>query len=231
MLSASMALLIAPPAVATTWNLAADFGDSQNNPNGPWAYWQGSTLLPYQGTLSDGLSFMTHTYAPGTQWLSWGGPGFLPAFFCNSSWSSDAIGIFAWDSMNGVGDPLARLTWTAPASGVIDISGFIYYFPQSYPYSTDFSLYLGSTELMNGTVSLWAHNTSATAYDLSGDGSFSNLPVTAGEVLSFDFSRTPGYTGGGAWMNLVVSTPEPGTPAMLCVGLLGLVGTRRKLSK
>jgi hypothetical protein len=212
-------------ASAATYDLVSDW--SSSNPNGPWAYLQGSTLLPYQ---------------PSVVPLG-GNPGFapcpnygcfLPLFWQNGGPGSD-IFIHSVDAANG--DPAngeAMLTWTAPATGTIDISGYLYYGQYGLQRSNDYFLDLGASSLATGTLSYLNASGPANEVHLS----FTDLPVTVGEVLSLTLQRSSGEQyGTETGLDLTVAesvqrsvVPEPATWVMMVVGL-GAVGAAMRFRR
>jgi len=212
-------------AMCATYDLQTDWSNT-NNPNGQWTYWQGSTQLLHQPAVSGGPLPNTDFFAPGP---SFG--GFLPAFWNGG----DAIITHSVDSYNGnasLGE--STLTWTSPSAGIVSISGAIWFAQSGTGRSNDFSLSLGSSPLISGTVS---DSGQGYAYDKAHavTFSFSNLTVSTGEVLSLVNERSLGYAPGTeSAINLTVTeTPVP-LPASLLLfgpGLVGLAAIRRRFKK
>jgi hypothetical protein len=223
-LSVAFLLLLASPSVAsaaTIWDLATDWSDSAN-PNGPWAYRQGSNALP---ALAAG------GWGPGTQ------PGnFLP-FWAKASadnvagYQTGDIIVHSVDGQNGnpsLGE--ANVAWTSPISGVIDISGFAFYSQFPLGRSNDFTLMLNSTVLATGTVS------STNGYDRSNPLQFAatGVAVSAGDVVQLVFHRTPGQSDGsiaGVGLTITQTVPEPALASLLAAGSLALVGLRSRTTR
>ncbi|HLH98023.1 MAG TPA: hypothetical protein VKW08_23195 [Xanthobacteraceae bacterium] len=205
-------------AGATTYDLVADWNSSpSSNPNGPWVYLQGTTLLLYQ---SDLVPFGDPGFAPGPNFGN-----FLPAF-----WQPVAGGDISIHSVDGHnGNPSlgnATLTWNAPADGRINISGYLYYDQIAVERSNDFILSLGGTTLTSGTISYLDQSKTLL--------SFNGLSVTSGEVLSLTLERSPGQDNGSITnLDLTVNetvTPLPAAFPLFATGLgvIGLVGWNRK---
>jgi hypothetical protein len=198
---------------STTYNLVQDW--SSSNPNGPWAYYSGSTLLPYQpneASLAGNPGF-----SPGNTYGV-----FLPLFWQDDGPGSD-IYIHSVDPYNGqaaTGD--AVLTWTAPATGRIDISGYLYYAQTDLQRSNDYSLTLAGETLQSGTLSYLNANGPSNEVALS----FGDLSVTMGESLDLTLAKSTGELAGTeTGLNLIVTesgVPEPGIWALMLLGVAAL---------
>lgn len=181
------------------------------NPNGPWAFRSGTDVMPYQSSWG--------AYAPSTA------PGsFLPTFTpsCVTGW----VCVHSYDNANGgLAGGESNLTWTAPESGIIDISGTIFYAHDPLSRSNDFQITLEGTAIDSGSVGFNHHEDLAHAYTFS----YSGLAVTAGDVLKWEFTRSAGQEFGSIdAFNLIVTetaaeAPEPGSVTLLLSGL-GFLG-------
>lgn len=229
---------LAGNANATIYSLYSDWSNT-SNPNPPWEYLQGTTVLPHQ---YGGVSFLFTTaqdyFAPGNA------PGnFLPAWFQDTTIS--AIVTHSVDSSNG--NPslgLDTLTWTSPVAGTISVSGKLWYnFATTTTRANDYYFYLGTnpTPIAQGVVGFNNWNSQADALDLSTVAALQNLSVSAGEVLSlvfqaiYDPTYNPDTFGSEDAMTLTITetpkvVPLPGAVWLLGSGLMGLsaVGWRRK---
>ena len=213
----------APDTSAATDDWAADWSATAN-PNGPWAYLRGATLLPHQPTTCCGLP-PSEAFAPSNV------PGrFLPIFYRPGAPGTDVF-VHSYDGFNGGGFlGEATLTWTAAHSGEIDVSGYFYYGQLPFQRSDLVTLRLGSTVLGSSTISFLEHATPATRWDFV----FDDLAVTAGDVLSVTFQRTPGFSSGsvvGGNVVVVSTVPEPATAGLLALGLVLLAARRRSSSR
>lgn len=209
-----VASLLSAPATAATHDWAADWSTTAN-PNGPWAYLRGQTLLPHQPTTCCGLP-PSEAFAPSSV-----GGTFLPIFYRPGAPGSDVF-VHSYDPFNGssyLGE--ATLTWTAAQGGLIDVSGYFYYAQLPFQRSNLVTVRLGSTVLGNSTISYLEHATPATRWSFA----FDDLAVSAGDVLAVTFQRTPGFSSGSALggnVAVVSTVPEPTTALLLALGI-GLV--------
>ncbi len=125
---------------ATTYDLKMDWRTTVN-PNGPWTLVQGATPLPYDKDWTPlsttdpaynpagGRHIRQPGFAPGN-----GNGDFLPAFFkaavtpagAGFGWLKGDIVMHATDAFNGVGEGVAAVVFTSPASGVPRVSGYVY---------------------------------------------------------------------------------------------------------
>lgn len=213
--------LMSPLATsAATYDVAADWSTTAN-PNGPWSYLHGTTLLPNQPTSCCGLPAVP-SFAPSAA------PGsFLPWF--GQVPGSGEIQVHSYDPFNGaaaLGE--AVLAWTAPDTGLADISGYFYYGQYTDRRSNDVTIRLGATVLGSAVLSYFDHQDSAHRWNFA----FDNLAVTAGDMVTVTFQRSAGYApGSGDAGNMVVNltpVPEPATYMLLLAGLTTLALARRQ---
>ena len=215
----------ASAASAATYDVVADW--STSNPNGTWSFLQGTNVLPYQssGLLNDPT---LSGFAPGTT------PGaFLPAFWQDGT---DAF-VHSVDGANGnPGLGQATLVWTAPISGTIDYSGYLYYAQAPLDRSNDVTLSIGGASVFTQTISYSEYSGPTDKFTFSGSG----ISVTAGETLTLVFAMSPGQGVGTetgydlSITEMPLSTvPEPATWAMMLLGFagLGFAAYRRGASK
>lgn len=208
-------------AAGQIYDLRGDFSMTQN-PNGPWSYNEGSNPLPF-----------TPNWGPeGDAWAVAPQPddGHIPAFFQApwpmEDWQEGDIIVHCWGPYSGGNNGPANITWTAPAGGVIDLSG---------------NTWLARNIGRMNDVSLWVNDTMLdfiTLYD--GDpydrdnpyvfqGALSNIHVQAGDVVTLRSDWNPDDWGGGdfAGLNLTINfaVPAPGAGALL---LLAAPAARRR---
>ena len=218
LLSLASAISYAPAVHAVTYNLATDWSTT-SNPNGPWEYLRGSTLLPYQPTSCCGLP-------PGPSFAPSAAAGtFLPVFFRPGAQGSDFF-VHSYDSFNGgafIGE--ATLTWTAPVAGPTTVSGYFYYAQAPLQRSNDVTIRMGTVVVASQTVSYLNHADAASRWDFSSP----SIDLNAGDVIAITFQRTSGFSAGTVVAgNVIVSSiPEPAQAALLLIGFGTIVATRK----
>lgn len=223
LLIAACAVANLPEAAAETFNLAQDWS-ATSNPNGPWSYRRGTTLLPYQATTCCGLP-QGPSFAPSSV------PGsFLPIFFRPAAAGSD-IAIHSYDPGNGgvfLGE--AILNWASPITGIVNLSGYFYYAQNPQQRSNEVVVRQGTSVLGQATVSFASFQNSANPWNFS----FPSLAVSVGDVLSVSFTRSIGQSAGSSVAGNVVVSAVPEVPSMvsmlLGLGLLGVIASVRKQS-
>jgi hypothetical protein len=228
-------ILMAPtPAMSalTVYNLQSDWSKT-NNPNGAWAEWKGSTILPHQvGTgdpFSNGLDFFAMGNSSGN---------FLPAWWKGTDGN---VYTHSWDSSNGESYGESILTWTAPQAGTISLSGSIWYDHFGVSRSNDFYLFIEDTLLASGTISVANHNGKANAltfFDALKTGqTLTDLTVRADDVVKLLIVQSSGQQWGTvSGVELIIAetaTPVPLPSALLLFapGLAGLAAIRRRFTK
>jgi hypothetical protein len=118
----SLAALGQPARATPVYDLNSDWSNTAN-PNGPWAYYGGTTLLPYDTNWTPLAPFggcVQQAFAPGNASGSW-----LPVIF-KGACIADPGGIVThtWDFANGAaGYYPDNVVFTAPFAGTADISG------------------------------------------------------------------------------------------------------------
>lgn len=210
-------------SAATIYDLKADWSDT-NNPNGPWAYRQGTTLLPFQ----PGLGVICCGVLPFGGWAPSANPhAFLPMIVRSVLAAEGALPGDIWihsvDDGNGKSaNGQANVTWTAPSDGVIDIALGLWHAQTSYNRSNDFYLTLRTALLDSGTISATNGKTRINPYTFNTTG----LSVHTGDVIQLTLQRTPGqFSGTSTGVNLTITltpVPEPATCALLLSGLAAL---------
>jgi hypothetical protein len=232
--------ILAAPAQATVYDLAADFSNI-SNPNGVWSFTQGGPLSHYPQPSSGPPNALNAAAANGY----WGtGADFFSApFVVQTTANGSTVGYTNEDFLSG--DVLVHgpsdgssvfVNWTAPSDGVIDLSSSLWYAHSIVTRSQDIFVTLGGNALGNATVTNGIGRSGASSVNALG------LSVSAGDVLSFAFSKSAGQQYGSlsgleAVINFTANTqtapvPEPASWAMMIGGfaLAGGALRRRKMA-
>lgn len=224
-------LLLTGVAGAVTYDLKTDWSNT-DNPNGVWAYNQGTTLLPFQSDYD-----LTHSFATNQQaWAYSAFPdlGHVPVWMQASTNGLFNTDVIAGDIiMHPYSSPSSNypygegnVIWTSPYTGTALITGNVWYAGSTaYPgRSNDWALYLNGMTLDSGNVASGDGRSNPTTWSFS-----KNLNV--GDVIMFQ--ATAPSTGAYpyfAGVNLTIDVtpvPLPGAVWLLGSGLLGLAGWRR----
>jgi hypothetical protein len=232
--------ILAAPAQATIFDLAADFSNV-SNPNGAWSFTAGAPLASYPQPTTGPFNALNAAAANGY----WGAAAdfFTPPFVLKATANGSTIGYTNEDFL--AGDVLVHgpndgsavyVNWTAPSDGVIDLTSSLWYAHSIVSRSQDIVVTLDGNVLGNATVTNGIGRSSAGAVNASG------LSVSAGDMLSFAFSKSAGQQFGSlSGISAVVdftakvtppagAVPEPASWAMMIGGfaLAGSVLRRRK---
>jgi hypothetical protein len=234
-LLAAMVLLIGSGclcAQAVTYSLVNDWSDT-SNPNGAWAYYGGTSLLPAQADLAPlfgGLPFTQPGFAPSTDLSAT--PGFLPLIFKAAgtvSGLSYNVGDVVLHTSGGPdSNPaygLGNIIFTSPIAGIADISGTIHPVraigrPTSWQAFVPVALGPFAAGSFDGTTAQLAPE----SFD------FPNVSLSVGEEFEF-------FTGALALgdlldvsltVNFAETVPEPGSLVVFATGLLGLAMMRKR---
>jgi hypothetical protein len=226
--------ILAAPAQATTFDLAADFS-TISNPNGVWSFTAGGPLAGYPQPTTGPSNSLNGAAANGY----WGGgPDFFtPPFVLKVTANGSTIGYTNEDFLTGdvvVHGPndgsAVYLNWTAPGDGTIDLASSFWYAHSIVTRSQDVVVTLDGNVLGNATVTNGIGRSGASAVNASG------LTVFAGDVLSFAFSKSLGQQFGSlSGISAVVdftarttppagAVPEPASWAMM-IGGFALAGS------
>jgi hypothetical protein len=214
-----------PDAWATVYNLGADWS-SVANPNGVWSYNQGAAPLPFYQTNWAGVG--------GDGWTTTSTGIVPPAWILAvSAFGNAAVGDVVVHSTN-FGGPLARVTWTSPGPGVLEISGQAWDVAHIAGRDDEWTLYLNATPLATRASILGVVKDSANAAfanNLLIGQSLTSLAVNAGDVVSFEVRQTQNNNGHFTGVDLSIElVPEPSAVALAGVGLL-IVGAGRTVRR
>jgi hypothetical protein len=234
LLSGLLLGIASPGHASTIYNLSSDFSTT-NNPNGVWSFVQGTTLLSPEVPLNDGNA-LYNIALPGY----WGTGNDLntntPDVIKASADGSTASPFTDNDFLTGdvlvhspnSGDPVF-IDWTAPSAGTIDLSASVWYAHSPVVRSNDVTLSLDTTTLSTATVDDSNNRTDQIPFDET------DLSVSAGEVLSFEFEMSAGQEFGSldglsetVTFTPATGVPEPATLSLFGAGLAGFATLRRR---
>jgi hypothetical protein len=222
-----LATILASAASAATFDLAGDWANA-SNPNGPWSYRVGTTLLPYTANNfipGAPLPCAQGAYQPSSSLGNW-----LPALFrlnCDVSFGDAGdVMLHTNDNFNGnTGLGAGNFLFTAPIADVFDISGTVIDLGSSPPGSRPQDWQV----LVNGSVQASGH--------LSGNGVDAqpfNLPdiaLAVGDTVELRIIKGAASCCGNfveVSMHIASSeVPEPATAWLVAAGL-GLWHLRRR---
>jgi len=191
-------VLLLSGAVAT-FDLTADWLDN-TNPNSPWSYRRGTTLLPFVSLVGVRVTGMASGYAPPST-----EGDFLPAIFratasgptgaSNPGFLAGDVVVHSVDAYNGnpaLGE--ATLVWTSPARGTITATGALWYAHGTTARSDDYALRHVRTAatVANGTV---AHNSGFTR-DAPRSFAVDAVAVEAGDEVVLVIQKSTGQSSG-----------------------------------
>jgi len=233
---AALALIAtaAPLQAATDYDLAGDFSNAAN-PNGPWSFVYGGSALAHQTPLANGnhlVPVLADGYWSTGNDLNLNTPDVMKVTGPGTSGGETLEDFLTGDVIlhsPNAGDALL-IIWTAPADGTIDLSGSAWYAHSLVDRSNDFVVRLnGGASLFSGVIDDSILRSTALIYGASG------LAVSAGDELSFAFSKTAGQTYGslnGLAVRIAFTAtapiPEPASWTMMIGGLAFVGGTMRR---
>jgi hypothetical protein len=222
-----LAVSLAGTVGAVPFDLKGDWSYA-NNPNGVWSYNKGITPLPLQTDYDSSHAIITGQYA----WAQTQYPfvGHVPVWLQASAdnfWGGDFMQgdiIFHPSSGGSTLNPYqeGNVSWTSNLTGVVTVSGNVWYAEQYPGRSVDWSLsFKGSgAGLPYGTVSY------GDVYDRNTPSTFGpfTLNVTPGDRLIFEAVTTPGASNPYfIGVNLTIQpVPVPPSVWLFGAGLLGL---------
>ena len=213
-------------ANATTYDVKSDWSDT-NNPNGPWTYLAGTTVLPELTGDWGGYGFGSGF----GQSISMGA-GFAPVIFQYNGSAPTQVDAASGDIVAhtqtndgnaGAGD--FSVEFTSPSSGAATISGEVWNAHIQVDRWQYWTVSVGGVVEASGTLEGEDVNGSSNpeSFDLS------PLSVSAGEIVQLQIVYTTGGTQtNGALVGLDMSVdltsavPEASTWAMMVLGFVGL---------
>lgn len=229
-LCSTIAILIPAPAAAVAFDLKTDWSDVAN-PNGVWTYRAGSIALPpFSGGPIASEFPGEEGWAPGNTV-----GGFLPAWFKADTTRADFdvqigdIVVHTTDPVNGPGQGVANVIWTAPNGGTAHIFGNTWNV-RDFDRPQQWELYVDSVLQATGTLPDSFTRASPAMFDIAA------ATVDAGDLVEFRAFKLETEFGEFLGVNLTVDltltptngVPEPGTLALVVAGILGLGLLRRR---
>lgn len=116
--------------------------------------------------------------------------------------------------------------WTSNLAGLVDIAGSLWN-PRDFDRAQEYTITVNGVVLASGTI------TDATGRDNRELFDVSSILVGIGDQIALNLSTLPGsvedYVGVTFAISDAVSVPEPGTLALLGIGLFGMRLARRKI--
>lgn len=224
--AASLLLALAGPLQAETWNVASDFSITNGNPNDRWTYghvsWSGGGPDMSTGQVQAYDEALTAD-APVAGLHVWRDTGVSDPNVGYNPTSNSALSGWGitWNPGDfGVGPYIYQASgasWTAPASGLYDISA-------SFTKNQSWSAVGVNAYVYHDASQLFSGNTGTT--NLSSVSYNGQVSMLAGERLTFlagpDITD-PSLASYATLGVTITSVPEPGTVVLLATGLLGLL--------
>lgn len=177
------------------YDLRADWSDAVN-PNGRWVYLEGLNPLPHVASWQSVLGGWS-VAQPG--WAkSENGNDRLPFWYRSNGSENFACDLLAGDVVvhstdgtNGVGNGIARVRWTAPGPGKVDISGGVW-IGRDIGRANTWRLKAGDTVLRSGTVSsgdAFSRASPALFSSASGGGQLNQRPVGCNGSITLEVEQ------------------------------------------
>ena len=236
MLLVLVALCLSYDANAATYDLKTDW-NSTANPNGAWAFYQGTTLLPYQSDYDSTNTYVTNQQA----WAmaQYPNDNHVPVWMQatkNGEWGAnvqtgDIMMHPANTAVYSAGQ--GSVTWTSNLTGTVSISGNVWWGDSANQYQgrgDSWYLYLNNTLLASGSVDY------ASGYSRSNPYNFGTITksVNPNDVIKFEGTSEGSDVPWIMGVNLTINAtpvPIPGALWLLGPGLVGLAAMRRRFKK
>ncbi len=211
-----------PALAGTVYDVTSQWSDV-NNPNGVWAYRQGTSPLPHVSSFALALGEFS---APQPAWSVCDScSSRLPAWLKSIGVEAGATNPHDWvpgdvvmhttDGGNGVGNGIGNLTWTSPGNGVVNLSGAVWN-GRNIGRSNDWHLLVNGVQITGGSLVSGDGHTRAAPFNMAagsgGAAALQGIAVTAGEVIELDLIATSS-AGDFVGVNFAVDF----TPAVLLV--------------
>ena len=225
--------LAATSNATPVYDLNSDWSNTAN-PNGPWAYYGGTTLLPYDANWTPLAPFggcVQQGFAPG----NFGAP-FLPVIFEGVCIADDGgIVTHTWDYANGApGYNPDNVVFTAPFAGIVDISGSLQIDPVDifpnpiFGRPQDWYLLINGVQMGAGVL---GDADPTQILSQIGTFDFPNVSLYAGEPVELEMIAAGLGTFIDINMTVDYAVPEPSTLLLFGSALIGLGAVRRRTRK
>lgn len=192
------AALLPGPAIALSWDLGNDWSDTMN-PFGPWALESGALVLPshvdaWQGLIGD-FATAQPAWTTRDDVLS-----SLPTFFRSSAamnivhdWQAGDVVCHSQDDFNGAGFGPARVVWTSPIHGTVNVSGAVW-MGRDIGRANHWSLSVRGAVVSEGDLSSGDPWSRATPFDFAagsgGAAALAGIDVEVGDEIVLLVQRT-----------------------------------------
>lgn len=221
------------PNLATAYDLADDWSDAAN-PNGAWSLREGANLLPHV----DGWEPESFT-APQPAWARSAGddtrqPSWMQMvapFPPEHDWQEGDVVVHTADDVGGVGAGPARVVWTSPTHGTINVHGGLW-MGRELGSASHWEISLDGVPLTGGDLSSGDAYDRANPFDFAtgsgGDTALRDVAVAPGAELALTLTRTT-QSGDYVGVDLGVDVlPEPSASALLGASVLTLFAIRAR---
>ncbi len=212
---------------AQVYDLKADWSEA-SNPNGAWAYCESASPLPkvvgWQNVCLGGWAVPQNGWAEdacNTSRLPFWYKSNGSETFANKDIQAGDIIVHSTDPFNGFGNGDARLIWSAPTEGRVDIAGSVW-LARNIGRANDWTLFLNGVAVTKGALFDGDPFSRANPMDLAlGSGGPSALMdqyVCAGSSVVLQISRTGGLPGEFTGVNLQIEFSATGPCYADCDG-------------
>jgi hypothetical protein len=213
--------------LSINYDLQTDWSDAAN-PNGVWAYREGSNNLPHVNSWQSTLGGWSTAQPAWSR--SENGSNRLPVIFKSNGsetfahdWIAGDIIVHSWDSSNGSGNGLANIVWTSPGAGTIDITGSTWA-GRDIGRSNQWNLYVNNSLVTFGSVASGDPYSRANPFNFAvgsgGAGVLNDVIVSAGDTVRFNVTAT---SPAGDFVGVNFQVAFKGGPPTVALNTVGMV--------